>query len=148
MESWNLLENLQTKPTSLELHYQGVLALCISTECHNNDGELSLKGLSHQILWVLFGLHMDWSGRDGFTNRGRGSWRFSIYFSENRWQGVNSSRRWIYKSSILLEPCFQIWRIFSHLLAVLSENYGPISKFVNPSGIFQGSPRIFEWNAS
>ena len=42
--------------------------------------------------------------------------RFHISFSENRWQGVNSSRRWIYNSSILLETRIQISRIFSHLI--------------------------------
>ena len=85
-------------------------------------------------------------GIPGFTNVCSNSRRFPISFSENHWQNVNSSRRRIYNASILLETHVQIWQIFSHLLEVLLEKYGPITNFfnfVNPSGRFQVSLRFF-----
>ena len=53
-----------------------------------------------------------WKIKDRYTNVGSGSRRFPISFLENRWQGVNSSRRWIYSSSILLETRLQICVFF------------------------------------
>ena len=46
-----------------------------------------------KCMYRLFPKHLagSWNLRDGFTNVGGGSRRFPISFSENCWQGVNSS---------------------------------------------------------
>ena len=74
----------------------------------------SIFGCHFKVLMYFISKHLgdSWNLQDGFTNIGSGSRRFPISFSENRWQVVNLSRRWIYISSIFLERYLNIWQIF------------------------------------
>ena len=69
----------------------------------------SIFGWHYIVFPKYFGY--SWNLRDGFKNVGSSYLRFPISFSEICWQGVNSSRRWIYNSSILLETGLQMRRI-------------------------------------
>ena len=87
---------------------------------------------------------------------GSGSRRFYISFSENRWQGDNSSRRVIYNINIIGDMrtnLVDFFPFFSLSLGELSPRFVSVSpmsyyrklenKCVNPSRRFHDYPRCF-----